>query len=58
MSSPLKFALIAFSATKVSEPREDVNKPNTEPFSFDDIFSGEFVPKSFASEWFEGKTDN
>ena len=54
----MSFALIAFSATKVSEPREDVNKPNTEPFSFDDIFSGEFVPKSFASEWFEGKTDN
>ncbi len=31
---------------------------NTEPFTFDDIFSGEFVPKRVSSEWFNGEGED
>ena len=40
---------------RTEQPDSEPNKPNTEPFTFDDIFSGNFTPKSFSSQWAQNK---
>ena len=36
------------TGAKFEAAEPEANKPNTEPFTFDDIFSGDFSPKSFS----------